>query len=58
MKITATKIKRELNENHNYIFDEDDIAATVLIKDVLKIVGDILWQHKNIKIKYEQNSRI
>jgi hypothetical protein len=55
MKITATKIKRELEKNHGWrdLDDKDDHYALIneLIKDTLKVVDKILMEQKGISIK-------
>jgi expansin (peptidoglycan-binding protein) len=55
MKITATKIKRELEKNHGWInLDDKDENYTLinqLIKDTLKVVDKILIEQKGISIK-------
>lgn len=49
MKITATKVKRELISNYGYIhFSMHDEQV---IKDVLKVIGEILVRQKGISIK-------
>ena len=55
MKITATKIKRELEKNHGWmnLDDKDGNYALIneLIKDTLKVVDKILMEQKGISIK-------
>jgi hypothetical protein len=55
MKITATKIKRELEKNHGWmnLDDKDGNYALIneLIKDTLKVVDKILMYQKGISIK-------
>lgn len=56
MKITATKIKRELELNYgweNMVHNSDANAFMVneLIKDTLKIIDKILMEQKGISIK-------
>ena len=51
MKITVTKIQRELEKNKRW--DKDYLEFTYakdLIKDTLKIVDEILRANKNITI--------
>ena len=53
MKITVTKIKRELKEKHEWQYlgnGKMEIFVNELIKDTLKIVDDQLIRHKNISI--------
>ncbi len=55
MKITATKIKRELEKNYGWmnLDDKDGNYALIneLIKDTLKVVDKILIEQKGISIK-------
>ena len=58
MKITATKIKRELEKNYGwenlFINDKNEntsILIEYLIKDTLSIVDEILKQQKGMSIK-------
>lgn len=53
MKITVTKVIRELEEKHGWSFETDAEEfefQSLLIKDTLKIVDEILRTHKNITI--------
>ena len=53
MKITASKVKKILIEKYNW--DEkylhEEYYPLELVKDTLRIVGDILLEQKGIKIK-------
>ena len=56
MKITATKVLRELQENHNWgvYKDLDKYQQDMIkecIKDTLTVVDDILKRHKHLSIK-------
>lgn len=55
MKITATKIKRELEKNYGWrdLDDKDENYTLIneLIKDTLKVVDKILIKQKDISIK-------
>ena len=54
MKITATKVKRELHKNYgwdNMDTDANKFMVNELIKDTISVVDDILKIHKNITIK-------
>ena len=58
MKITATKIKRELEKNYGwenlFINDKNEntsILIEYLIKDTLSVVNEILKQQKGKSIK-------
>lgn len=55
MKITATKIKRELSKNYGWVDlddkDEHYLLISHLINDTLKIVDKILKEQKGISIK-------
>jgi hypothetical protein len=54
MKITAKKIKRELEKNYgwsNMNVEENSFMINELIKDTLKIINDLLVMHKGISIK-------
>jgi hypothetical protein len=55
MKITAKKIKRELEKNYGWINldDKDDHYTLIngLITDTLKVVNKILKEQKGISIK-------
>jgi len=55
MKITAKKIKRELEKNYGWmnLDDKDGYYALIneLIKDTLKVVDKILKEQKGISIK-------
>lgn len=56
MKITATKIKRELVKNYGWSdltfkSDANKVLVNDIIKDTLKIINDILVKEKGIKIK-------
>jgi hypothetical protein len=54
MKITATKIKRELEKNYgwsNMSIEENKFLINELIKDTLKVVDKILMEQKGISIK-------
>ena len=56
MKITTAKVLRELQEKHNWhvypTLDkyEQDIVKDA-IKDTIKVIDELLKQHKNITIK-------
>jgi hypothetical protein len=55
MKITVTKILRELEKNYGWenmnIGNDNDWFIKELIKDTLQIVDEQLIRHKNISIK-------
>ena len=51
MKITASKIKRELIENHNWSSQINEGVMSDLIKDVLSVIDKSLRFHKGISIK-------
>jgi hypothetical protein len=54
MKITVTKVIRELQENHGWSpieYDPNNFLINALIKDVLKIIDQKLKYHKGISIK-------
>jgi hypothetical protein len=55
MKITKTKIIRELEKNYNYVDlnekDEFYMHTHSLIRDTLEIVDKILKEQKGISIK-------
>ena len=54
MKITVTKVIRELQENHgwdNKTFEQHQWIVNPLIKDVIKIIDNKLKEHKGISIK-------
>jgi len=54
MKITASKIRKELEKNYgwsNMDTRESNFMINELIKDTLKIVNDILLKEKGISIK-------
>ena len=53
MKITVSKIKRELKEKYEWQYlgnGQMEIFVNELIKDTLKIVDEQLIRHKNISI--------
>lgn len=55
MKITKTKIKKELEKNYGWrdLTKKDDNLNMIdeLISDTLKVVDDILMREKGISIK-------
>ena len=54
MKITAKKIKSELEKNygwHNMNLTENQTLIDEVIKDTLKVVNEILIKQKGISIK-------
>jgi len=54
MKITVTKIKRELKKKHgwdNLDNEEQKWFIDGLIKDTIDVINDELLKHKNISIK-------
>ena len=52
MKITVTKIKRELEKNYGWDTEYlQGIYISDLIKDVRNVIDDELIKHKNITIK-------
>lgn len=56
MKITATKIKRELEENYGWSnmsinSDANQSLVNELLKDTLKIIDKILKEQKGISIR-------
>lgn len=53
MKITVTKVIRELEEKHGWqSMDENQVELVKeVIRDTLKVVDEILRTHKNITIR-------
>ena len=54
MKITATKVIRELEKKHgwgNLKTEEHQCFVKGLIKDTIDVINDELIKHKNISIK-------
>lgn len=51
MKITATKVIRELEENHGWKDIKSHPFLEDLVRDMLKVVDKELIKHKNISIK-------
>ena len=52
MKITVSKIKKELAKQHGWENLEDNKnLVNPLLKDTLSIINEILIYHKNIRIK-------
>ena len=50
MKITVTKIKRELEKNYGW-YTIDNKREILLIKDVRTVIDNELLKHKNLTIK-------
>jgi len=50
MKITVSKIKRELVKK-GWKIDKEDEVKNFLIRDTLIVIDNILKTHKNISIK-------
>lgn len=51
MKITVTKVIRELQEKYGWECYLDEQVTRDLIRDTLKIIDDKLKYHKGISIK-------